>query len=195
MDILSTLRRNSRSGEKPFTLSLHIYSESCFKKGLGEGLATEFRSEKIPWTRLGMVFVIPRKKVVIPSLMEESIPKLGTERSDMKKLVLQKILLQQTELAACFCRDMLRNGIPRVCFFFCSTEQNSELVSLTGNCLERNSESLPEYLAFFSSAETFEAEFREFSVQRNRRNSAGTNQLFRLFRFSRSNFFVGNCLP
>jgi hypothetical protein len=30
------------------------------------GLATEFRSEKIPRNRLGMVSVIPRKKVFIP---------------------------------------------------------------------------------------------------------------------------------
>jgi hypothetical protein len=30
------------------------------------GLGTEFRSEKIPQNRLGMVSVIPRKKVLIP---------------------------------------------------------------------------------------------------------------------------------
>jgi hypothetical protein len=34
--------------------------------GLELGLATEFRSEKIPRNRLGMVSVIPRKKVLIP---------------------------------------------------------------------------------------------------------------------------------
>jgi hypothetical protein len=45
------------------------------------GLATEFRSEKIPRNRLGMVSVIPRKKVLIPRSTEESIPKLGTEIS------------------------------------------------------------------------------------------------------------------
>ena len=37
-------------------------SEHCFHIGLG----TEFRSEKIPRNRLGMVSVIPRKKVLIP---------------------------------------------------------------------------------------------------------------------------------
>ncbi len=75
-----------------------------------------------------------------------------------KKLVLQKILLQQTELTVCF--------LPR-------------------NASEPNSESLllflfhgTEFLAFFSSAELFGTEFREFSVLRNSRNSAGTNQLF-----------------
>jgi hypothetical protein len=35
--------------------------------------------------------------------------------------------------------------------------------------------------------------FREFSVPRNSLNSAGTNQLFRLFRLPRNNFLVGNC--
>jgi hypothetical protein len=37
--------------------------------------------------------------------------------------------------------------------------------------------------------------FREFSVLRNSRNSAGTSKLFRLFRLPRNNFFVGNCQP
>jgi hypothetical protein len=43
-------------------------------------LATGFRSEKIPRNRLGMVSVITRKKVLIPSFTGKSIPKLGTER-------------------------------------------------------------------------------------------------------------------
>jgi hypothetical protein len=30
------------------------------------GLGTEFRSEKIPRNRLGMISVIPRKKVLVP---------------------------------------------------------------------------------------------------------------------------------
>jgi hypothetical protein len=37
---------------------------------LGVGLGTEFRSEKIPRNRLGMVSVIPRKKVLIPKHSE-----------------------------------------------------------------------------------------------------------------------------
>jgi hypothetical protein len=52
-----------------------------------------------------------------------------------------------------------------------------------------------EFLAFFSSAEWFGAEFREFSVPRNSQNSAGTKQLFRLFRLLWNNFFVRNCQP
>ncbi len=64
---------------------------------------------------------------------------------------------------------MLRNGIPRVCFYFCSTERNSKLFSLPRNSSERNSESLllllllgTEFRAFFSSTEWFRMEFREF---------------------------------
>jgi hypothetical protein len=60
------------------------------------GLETEFRSEKIPRNRLGMVSVIPRKKALIPRHSEfrgMPIPMLGTERNGMprKKLVLQNI--------------------------------------------------------------------------------------------------------
>jgi len=47
----------------------------------------------------------------------------------------------------------------------------------------------------FSSTEWFGTEFREFCVPRNSRNSVGINQLFRLFRLPRNNFFVGNCQP
>jgi hypothetical protein len=60
-----------------------------------------------------MASVIPRKKALIPSIpgfTEESIPGLGTAENGMKKLVLQKILLQQTKETACFfVRDKLRN--------------------------------------------------------------------------------------
>ncbi len=40
-----------------------------------------------------------------------------------------------------FVRDMLQNGIPRVCFFFCFTVQNSQLFSPLRNSSKRNSES------------------------------------------------------
>jgi hypothetical protein len=77
--------------------------------------------------------------------------------------------------AAAFCRScflyrgMVRNEIPRVGFYFCSTERNSELFSLPLNGSEGNSESLhlflvhgTEFRAVFSSAEGFGTEFREF---------------------------------
>ena len=43
-------------------------------------------------------------------------------------------------------RGRVRNGMPRVCFYFCSTERNSELFSLPLECSEGNSE---RYLLFF----------------------------------------------
>ncbi len=88
-----------------------------------------------------------------------------------------------------FFHGMVRNRVPSVCFYFCSMERNSELFFLPRNGSEWNSESLllfllhgTEFRAFLSSAERFGTEVREFSVPRNSRNSAGTNQLFSLFR-------------
>jgi len=52
-----------------------------------------------------------------------------------------------------------------------------------------------EFRVVLSSAEWFGTEFRGISVQRKSRNSFGINQLFRLFRLPRDNFFVGNCQP
>jgi len=109
-----------------------------------------------------------------------------------KKLVLQNILLQQTEKTACFFQDMLQNKIPRVCFYFflwngipsifllCRTIWNGiPRVFYSPDGSEWNSESLllfffngTEFRAFFSSAEWFTTEFREFSVPQNSRNSA-----------------------
>ena len=64
---------------------------------------------------------------------------------------------------------MVRNEIPRVCFYFSSTEQNSELFSLPLKDSEGNSESMllflvhgTEFRVAFSSAEGFGTEFRDF---------------------------------
>ncbi len=99
-------------------------------------------------------------------------------------------------------RGMVRNGIPRIRFYFCSTERNSELFSLPLKGSEGNSESLllflvhgMEFRVVFSSAEGFGTEFREFSVPQNSWNSIGSNQLFRQFRLPWNNFFVGNSQP
>ncbi len=72
---------------------------------------------------------------------------------------------------------MVRHGFPRVCFYFCSTERTSELLSLLLKSSEGNSESLllfwfhgTEFRVDFSSAEGFGREFWEFAsifVQRN----------------------------
>jgi hypothetical protein len=67
-------------------------------------------------------------------------------------------------------RGIVRNGIPRVCFYFVSME----------------------FRFVFSSAEWFRTEFREFSVPGNSRNFVGNNHLFRLFRLPRNYFSVGN---
>jgi hypothetical protein len=96
-----------------------------------------------------------------------------------------------------FVRDVRRNGIPRVCSYFCSTERSSEFICLPRSNLEQTSKCLLLVLfhglgipSSFSSAEWFRTEFREFSVLRNSRNSAGTNQLLRLLRLPRNNFLL-----
>jgi hypothetical protein len=90
---------------------------------------------------------------------------------------------------------MVRNGIPTVCFYFCSMERNSDLFFLPRKGSEPNSESMlvflfhvTEFCVFFSSAEGFGREFREVSVPRNSQNSVGHDHLFRLFRLPRNYF-------
>ncbi len=92
----------------------------------------------------------------------------------------------------------VRTGIPRVYFYFGSTERNSVLFSFPLKGSEGNFESLlllvfngTEFRVVFSSTEEFGTEFRELSVPRNSRNSAGNNHLFRLFRLPR-NYFLSD---
>jgi hypothetical protein len=55
--------------------------------------------------------------------------------------ILPSFFLHGTEFRRCFLfRGMVWNGIPRVCFYFCFEEQNSELFSLPWKGSERNSE-------------------------------------------------------
>jgi hypothetical protein len=72
------------------------------------------------------------------------------------------IFVPHNEIPSCFLfHGMVQNEISRVSFYFCYKGM--------------------EFRTFFSSAEWFGSEFREFSVPRNIRKSAGTNQLlFRL---------------
>ncbi len=66
--------------------------------------------------------------------MEESIPKLGTECNYRKKMCFAtKSCSTKHNWERVFVCAMLRNGILRVCFYFCSTELNSELFSLLWN--------------------------------------------------------------
>jgi hypothetical protein len=67
-------------------------------------------------------------------------------------------------------RGMVWNGIPRVCFYFCFTERNSELFLLPLKGSEGNSKSMLLFLfhetkfwVVFSSAEVFGREFQEFA--------------------------------
>jgi hypothetical protein len=66
------------------------YVLRAIKAVLWIGLGTEFRSEKIPRNRLGMVSVIPRKKAVIPRHSEfrgraNSEARNGTERNGIPR--------------------------------------------------------------------------------------------------------------
>ncbi len=157
------------------------------------GLATEFCTKEIPWNRLGRVNSEARNGT-------EWHEKIGFyKKSCPIKQYLQRVFVKLCfgtefrEFASIFPRNgipswflfrgMVWNRFPSVCFYFCSTERNSELFSLQRNGSEQNSESLllflfhcTEFLAFFSSVEWFGTEFRESSVPRNSRNSAGTNQ-------------------
>ncbi len=66
---------------------------------------------------------------------------------------------------------MVRNGIPTVCFYMCSTERKSELFSLLLRGSEGNCESMilflfprkKEFRVVFSSAKVLGREFREFA--------------------------------
>jgi hypothetical protein len=112
----------------------------------------------------------------------------------MEFRVFDSIFCPLNGIPNCFLfRGMVLNGIPRVRFYFCYTEQNSEsILSLVLNGIprvcfyfcykEQNSES------FFSSKEWFGTEFQKFSVPHNSRNSSGTKHLFRLYRLPRNNF-------
>ncbi len=136
------------------------------------GLAAEFCSERFPLFR-GRVCSFRG----IPKFTEESIPKLGTERNDMKKISFTKnpapankidsvffsetcfrtkfrevCNQQQPQVATNFVprngisswflfRGIVWNRIPIVCFYFCSTLQNSQHFSPVRCGSEQNSES------------------------------------------------------
>ncbi len=81
---------------------------------------------------------------------------------------------------------MFRNGIPRICIYFDSTERNFQLSSLPGNGSERNSESLhlfwfhgTEFRVVFSSVKWFGTESCEFASIFVPRNGIPSYFLFR----------------
>ncbi len=65
-----------------------------------------------------MASIIPRKKVLIPRFTEESIPKLRTAETGMKKISFIKNPAPANRIDSMFLSDMLQNGIPKVCSFF-----------------------------------------------------------------------------
>jgi hypothetical protein len=78
----------------------------------------------------------------------------------------QRLPLPRFVLSCFLFRGMVRNGILRFCFYFRSTERNSEMFSLPLKGLEGNSESLLLFLfhgmkfrVVLSSAEGFGREF------------------------------------
>ncbi len=104
------------------------------------GLGTEFRSEKIPRNRLGMISVIPRKKVLIPRHSEfrgrgNSEARNGTER----------------------------NGIPRKNKVLRNSHRTASMITLTSNTIIEILGCRVLCWAGFSSAEWFGTEFRQFA--------------------------------
>ncbi len=217
----------------PYLLILGAYSVflwifcaySVFYNRVRLGLATEFRSEKTAeYTQNGFRYSTEesahyeafrglRKSQFWSSerngitwknsvLQKSCSSKHNWELVFVREILLNGILrvcfstsifAPRNGIPSCFFfHGMVRNRIPSVCFYFCSMERNSELFSLLWNGSEWNSDSLllflfhgTEFRAFLSSAERFGTEVREFSVPRNSRNSAGTNQcsLYSVFRW------------
>jgi hypothetical protein len=67
------------------------------------------------------------------------------------------------------------NGIPSVCIYFCFTERNSELFSLPRNGLERNSETPPRDCFYFCSTKQ---NSKHFSLLRNGSERSSESFLF-----------------
>jgi hypothetical protein len=129
----------------------------------GVGLGTEFRSEKIPRNRLGMVSVIPRKKVLIPR-NSEFRGRANSENSEN----LHIFWFHGTDF-----RDV-----------FSSAEGfGTELWEFDSIFVLRNG--IPSYFLFRGRVRNG---IQRFSVPRNNRNSVGNNHLFRLFRLPRNYF-------
>ncbi len=85
-DIYSPFYTSKATGKQCTVTGYGYMGESKLLIGLG----TEFRSENIPRNRLGMISVIPRKKVLIPKHSEfrgrvNSEARNGTERNEVPR--------------------------------------------------------------------------------------------------------------
>jgi hypothetical protein len=151
----------------------------------------------------------------IPRFTEESISNLGTEGNGMKKISYTKNTAQTNRIDSMFSSETCFRTEFRVVSsaeWFGTEFQAFAYIFVPRNripsCFSSVEWFRTEFRAFASNfvpwyripsifllCRTFRTEFREFSVPRNSRNSAGTNQLFRLFRLPRNNFFVGKSQP
>ncbi len=143
---------------------------SIYSVGRKLGLTKEFRSKKKFHRKDSEQFLYSAEESAHSEAFRgpRKIQFRSSERngSMLKKLVLRNSQYNLTKWS----RQMFRNGIPRVCFYFSSKERNSELFFLPRNGSERNSESLLQFLLhgtkfrlIFSSAERFGMEFQEFA--------------------------------
>ncbi len=120
--------------------STHKGNAELTKLALYIGLGTEFRSEKIPRNRLGMISVIQRKKVLIPRHSEFR----GRANSEARN---------RTE----------RNGIPRKNEVLRNSHCTASMITLTSNTIIEILGCRVLCWAGFSSAEWFGTEFRQFA--------------------------------
>jgi len=137
---MANIRLNLQHGQFYFPVPI-LPAQIRFKLRLG--LAKEFSilfwKNSTEYARNGFRYSAKEKCSYrgIPRFTEESIPMLETEWNYRKKMCFAtKSCSRKQNWERVFAREMLRNGIPRVCFCFCSMEQNSELFlfSHTRNC-------------------------------------------------------------
>ncbi len=138
-----------------FTLSL--FPGNCFFAAIQRpavassrvetSVAIEISFRKIPWNRLGTVFFIPQKKVLIPCFSKGSISQFGIKRNEteFRKIIkYYEVANKRGLFSSVFCPQkwfgtdfwvfsVLRigwNGIPRFFLFENGFERNSEVCFL-----------------------------------------------------------------
>ncbi len=101
-----------------------------YDMALSIGLGTEFRSEKIPRNRLGMISFIPRKKALIP------------RHSKFRGSCTKQQQNNLTKWCWFLFHGMVQTAFREFISIFYCMERTSELCSLPRNSSERNSENL-----------------------------------------------------
>jgi hypothetical protein len=147
---LGTERNGMEFRGKKLVLRNRTFSGTCIEVCGGE--AGELCTNVLEYTlKLGKVLRNSRKHNYLSVHLKSSIR--------LPRFVLSWFLF----------RGMVRNGIPRICIYFGSTERNSELCSLPQKDSEQNNGSLllflfhgTDFRVVFSFAEGFGTEFRDF---------------------------------